>query len=103
MANKGHRGTFYYLLVNEGIVVSKYRILDDIWPNLEEKKALANLYSTIYRLRQLFIELGLPIQIERVNDGYELKTNDAIIVTSTSDADAFLLESKGYLWAYHLG
>lgn len=53
MANKGHRGTFYYLLVNEGIVVSKYRILDDIWPNLEEKKALANLYSTIYRLRQL--------------------------------------------------
>ncbi|QSB10783.1 response regulator [Lysinibacillus fusiformis] len=94
---------FYYLLVNEGNVVSKYRILDDIWPNLEEKRALANLYSTIYRLRQLFIELSLPIQIERVNDGYELKTNDAIIVTSTSDADAFLLESKGYLWAYHLG
>jgi len=29
---------FYYLLINEGKVVSKYRILDDIWPNLDEKK-----------------------------------------------------------------
>ena len=28
----------YYLLVHEGIVVSKYRILDDIWPNIDEKK-----------------------------------------------------------------
>ncbi|AUS88133.1 response regulator receiver protein [Lysinibacillus sp. YS11] len=93
---------FYYLLVHEGIVVSKYRILDDIWPNIDEKKALANLYNTIYRLRQLFIELGLPIQIERVNEGYELKTNDAIVITSTLESDAFLLESKGYLWAYHL-
>ncbi|WP_155589979.1 response regulator [Lysinibacillus cavernae] len=94
---------FYYLLVNEGIVVSKYRILDDIWPNLDEKKALANLYNTIYRIRQLFIEIGLPIQIERVNDGYELKTNGAIIIADSSDPTAFILESKGYLWAYNLG
>ena len=92
---------FYYLLINEGKVVSKYRILDDIWPNLDEKKAIANLYNTIYRLRQLFNELSVPIQIERVNDGYELRTNESVEIQYESDQDAFLLESKGYLWAYN--
>ncbi|MGE7843452.1 response regulator [Lysinibacillus sp. NPDC093712] len=93
---------FYYLLLNEGIVVSKYRILDDIWPNLDEKKALANLYNTIYRLRQLFTELNVPIQIERVNNGYELKTNNAVVLQMQDDTDSFVLESKGYLWAYKI-
>lgn len=93
---------FYYLLVNENKVVSKYRMLDDIWPNLDEKKALANLYNTIYRLRQLFTELNVPIQIERVNDGYELKTNSAIHFQPPTSPKSHLLESKGYLWAYNI-
>jgi two-component SAPR family response regulator len=93
---------FYYLLLNEGIVVSKYRILDDIWPNLDERKALANLYNTIYRLRQLFTELNVPIQIERINNGYELKTNNAVVLQMPNETDSFVLESKGYLWAYKI-
>jgi len=68
---------------------------------LMKKKAIANLYNTIYRLRQLFNELSVPIQIERVNDGYELRTNEAVEIQYESDQDAFLLESKGYLWAYN--
>lgn len=93
---------FYYLLVNEGKIVSKYQILDDIWPNLDEKKALANLYNTIYHLRKLFIDLNVPIQIERINDGYELISNNAIVLHSPNEAESFLLESKGYLWAYKM-
>lgn len=91
---------FYYLLVQEGKVVSKYSILDDIWPNHEEKRALANLYNTIYRMRQLFIELHLPIQIERINDGYELIANNAILRLPPLNVKVPLLETKGYLWAY---
>lgn len=94
---------FYYLLVNESKVVSKYRILDDIWPNLDEKKALANLYNTIYRMRKLFADLNLPIQIERINDGYELKTNNAVALQPPERPKTLLLESKGYLWAYNMG
>ena len=93
---------FYYLVVNEGKIVSKYRILDDIWPNLDEKKALANLYNTIYHLRKLFIDLTVPVQIERINDGYELKTNNAIVLHPQKEAESFVLESKGYLWAYNM-
>ncbi|MFF5995935.1 response regulator [Lysinibacillus sp. KU-BSD001] len=91
---------FYYLLVHEGKRVSKYRILDDLWPNHEEKRALANLYNTIYRLRQLFTEHDLSIEIERINDGYELKSNHAITRLSSLNSHGTLLETKGYLWAY---
>lgn len=93
---------FYYLLVNEGKIVSKYRILDDIWPNLDGKKALANLYNTIYHLRKLFTDLDVPIQIERTNDGYELITNNAIVLHQQNETESFFLESKGYLWAYKM-
>ncbi len=93
---------FYYFLLHEGKVCSKWRIIDDIWSNLDEKRALANLYNTIYRMRQLFVELDLPIIIERVNDGYILKTNGAIEIDPKPNEAALLLEDKGYLWAYGL-
>lgn len=91
---------FYYFLLHEGNVCRKWSVIDDIWPNSEEKRALSNLYNTIYRMRQLFTELDLPIVIERVNDGYEMKTNDCIMLEKNDNRDAMLLESKGYLWAY---
>lgn len=91
---------FYYLLVHEGKIVSKYQILDEVWPNHEEKRALANLYNTIYRLRQLFTDNHLSIQIDRINEGYEMKSNDAIIRLPRNNSSENLLESKGYLWAY---
>jgi two-component system, LytTR family, response regulator len=94
---------FYYLLLHEGSAVTKWRIIDDIWPHLNEKRALANLYNTIYRMRQLFVELDVPIIIERANDGYEMQTNYAINYIKNHNEDVFLLESKGYLWAYQLG
>lgn len=91
---------FYYLLVHEGKIVSKYQIIDDIWTNHVEKRALANLYNTIYRMRQLFTEHNLSIQIERINNGYELKANDAILRLPAINEKVVLLETKGYLWAY---
>ncbi|PAQ16447.1 response regulator receiver protein [Bacillaceae bacterium SAOS 7] len=93
---------FYYFLLNEGKVVSKWRILEDIWPNIAEKRALANLYNTIYHMRQLFAELDVPIVLDRVNNGYEMKQNEAIKFLPPHSEDECLLESKGYLWAYQL-
>ncbi|MEG0259621.1 MAG: response regulator [Lysinibacillus sp.] len=91
---------FYYLLIRENTVVSKYRIIDDLWPNHDDKRATANLYNTIYRMRQLFTELGVPIQIDRVNNGYELKTGSAIQLQPSKNPEDTLLETKGYLWSY---
>lgn len=91
---------FYFLLVNEKRMISKYRIIDALWPNRDEKSALSNLYNTIYRMRQLFTELNLQIEIQRVNDGYTLIAEQAIQIEPKLNEDAFLLESKGYLWSY---
>ncbi|HDR6271855.1 TPA: response regulator [Bacillus cereus] len=91
---------FYYFVLNNGRFISKWRIIDDIWSNLEDKRALSNLYNTIYRLRQLFVQLEVPVTIERVNDGYEMRFDNTLEVLNRKDASELLLESKGYLWAY---
>ncbi|OAB47793.1 response regulator [Paenibacillus antarcticus] len=91
---------FYYLLLHENKLCYKWRIIDDLWTNGEEKRALSNLYNTIYRIRQLFMELDIPIVIERRHDGYIMNTNKSIVIEPKERPDARLLESKGYLWAY---
>lgn len=93
---------FYYFLLNENKLCYKWRIIDDIWTNIEEKRALSNLYNTIYRMRQLFMELDLPIIINRINDGYIMNANNSIVIEPKQSTDVLLLESKGYLWAYRL-
>ncbi len=93
---------FYYFLLHENKLCLKWRIIDDIWAHVEEKRALSNLYNTIYRMRQIFMELDVPIVIDRINDGYIMNTNNCIVIDPKERKDAFLLESKGYLWAYHL-
>ncbi|WP_036717459.1 LytTR family DNA-binding domain-containing protein [Paenibacillus sp. JCM 10914] len=90
---------FYYFLLHDNKLCYKWRIIDDLWTNVEEKRALSNLYNTIYRMRQLFMELDIPIVIERMNDGYMMNTNNSIVIAKESP-NALLLESKGYLWAY---
>lgn len=91
---------FYYFLLNDGKICSKWRLIDDIWTNVDEKRAISNLYNTIYRMRQLFSELNVPIVIERINDGYEMKTNDSIKIEERENENDLLLEAKGYLWSY---
>ncbi|MDQ6423063.1 response regulator [Paenibacillus sp. LHD-117] len=93
---------FYYFLLHENKLCLKWRIIDDIWTHIEEKRALPNLYNTIYRMRQLFMELDVPIVIDRINDGYIMNTNNSIVIEPKEKPDALLLESKGYLWAYRL-
>lgn len=93
---------FYYFLLHENKLCLKWRIIDDIWAHVEEKRALANLYNTIYRMRQLFMELDVPIVIDRINDGYIMNTNNCIVIEPKEKPDTLLLESKGYLWAYRL-
>jgi two-component system LytT family response regulator len=91
---------FYYFLLHENKLCLKWRIIDDLWTNMEDKRAFSNLYNTIYRMRKVFMELNVPIVIERINDGYIMNTNNSIVREPKEMPDALLLESKGYLWAY---
>ncbi|WEK54648.1 MAG: response regulator [Candidatus Cohnella colombiensis] len=91
---------FYYFLLHENKLCLKWRIIDDLWANIDDKRALSNLYNTIYRMRKLFMELDVPIVIDRINEGYIMSTNNSITLEQKENTDALLLESKGYLWSY---
>lgn len=91
---------FYYFLLHENKLCLKWRIIDDLWTNAEEKRAVSNLYTSIYRMRKLFMELDIPIVIDRINDGYMMKTNNSILIEKNEQPNTPLLESKGYLWSY---
>jgi two-component SAPR family response regulator len=46
------RELFSYLLMKSGIHVHKDELCDELWPNLDSQRALANLQVTICRLRK---------------------------------------------------
>lgn len=93
---------FYYFLLHDNKLCSKWRIIDDLWGDIDNKRTLSNLHNTIYRLRQMFAELNIPIVIDRISDGYIMNTNNSVIILPKEQPHLQLLESKGYLWAYRV-
>lgn len=81
---------FAYLLFNKGNHVSKWTLIDILWPDMSEDKALNNLYSTIYRIKSVLKEISHNPQIEMINSGYILISNGVL-----SDMELFkMLISK---------
>ncbi|WP_337104132.1 response regulator [Paenibacillus sp. YIM B09110] len=62
-----------YFLCHPRRDISKWRIIDLLWPELPEERALHNLHNTIYRLKKLTKEHGLSLDIQKTNDGYLLE------------------------------
>ncbi|MFS0781812.1 response regulator [Bacillus sp. 1P06AnD] len=112
---------FYYFVLHNGFYCSKWSIIDSIWPEMDEKRALANLYNTIYRLRNLFQNEGDSLILESGNEGYRLILSKQVYIDyfhwktlmkafgEKKDAQIGkelhsiykgpLLDLKGYLWA----
>jgi two-component system, LytTR family, response regulator len=53
-----------YLICNRGSFVSKEKIADALWPELDGDKSMANLYLAHYYIRKLSQQTGLSIPIE---------------------------------------
>lgn len=64
---------FAYFLVRQGKYVSKWELLELFWPELEENRALNNLYNTIYRIKKVLRLMPLSPQIQKMNGGYILE------------------------------
>ena len=64
---------FAYLLENREMPVHKEKLCDLLWPDLEPKKALVNLQSTIYSIRKVLREYdNREIRIKYAGDNYIL-------------------------------
>ena len=69
--SKGRELLAYLVQHGDGIV-PKDVLIDLFWPNVNEKNAYDNLYSTIYQLRKTLDELGIPVKITNSAHGYEV-------------------------------
>lgn len=77
----------YMLLQKSEKEVSKWRLLDAIWPEKDETKGDINLRSTISRLNRTFRESNIDISMVSTGNGYRLDINEPEL-----EVDAFLLE-----------
>ncbi len=82
---------FAYFVTYKGQYISKWKLLELFWSDMDEERGLHNLYNTVYRIKQVIKKVQNSINIKKVNDGYILETQ-----TILSDLDRLnvLIESE---------
>lgn len=112
---------FAYLVHTRDKAVSKEQLQDLFWQDLETEKAVANLHTTVYQIRQTLKSVDLPIQIVynggryRVELGavgldseqWETALSHAVLGMDEGQQFRLLLDgyrgdylgTEGYLWA----
>lgn len=115
---------FCYLLHHRGSVINREALIDLLFPDSDEKRAMTHLYTIIYQIRKMMADLDIDITISKVGAqrGYTLELNDVSVDVDvwqeelrrlgqiTSDnceayqrlIDAYTgdyFSSQGYLWA----
>lgn len=80
---------FAYMLLQKSrmTVTSKWRMIEDLWPDKESEKAEINLRSTIFRFNKTFREMAVNISIDHRGNGYILTTRECSL-----EVDAQILE-----------
>ncbi|MCC3374795.1 response regulator [Cohnella sp. REN36] len=65
---------FAYLLHHRGNIVLKETLLELLWPELDMKQAMRQLYTSIYHVRQCLQQMGMDVQIRNltIQEGYVL-------------------------------
>ncbi len=69
---------FAYLLTHQQTHISKWSLVDMIWPDMEEGRGLNNLYSTISRIKPILNTLPYNPVIKMLNSGYILEANQQL-------------------------
>lgn len=64
---------FCYLWQSNERPVNKYRIMEELWPEIEADRGGALLHTTVYQLRKVLKELGYENGIQFRNDQYQLE------------------------------
>ncbi|MBS2772054.1 response regulator [Anoxybacillus rupiensis] len=113
---------FSFLIHHRHTPVHKEAIIDQLWPDTDYEKSVAQLYSTVYQIRQALKKAGIHITIASFNHSYKLDLNgirldvdewerrineQPIMTEATLDHHREILDlyggdylaESGYLWA----
>lgn len=78
---------FALLIINRKSGVSKWKIIDLLWGEINSKKAEQNLYTTIFRLKKSLKEIGIHVSIKNNTGIYNIYLKD--IYCDLIDFDRF--------------
>ncbi|MGM7683803.1 response regulator [Cytobacillus sp. Hm23] len=76
---------FAYFLVKPNQIIDKWIFTELLWGDMENDRAVHNLYTTVYRLKKVLKEKNISLNVKQMNEGYMLN-----ISTVNSDLDDFL-------------
>ncbi|MFC5467395.1 response regulator [Cohnella suwonensis] len=65
---------FAYFLCHPNREIVKWKLADALWPDMDEDRAMNNMYNSVYRLKKTLKEHGLGIDVLKTQDGYSLDT-----------------------------
>ena len=66
------RELFIYLWHNSPNPVHRSRIIEDLWPEHPEDRAITLMHTTLYQLRKIIKEIGYEKPVKLVNEQYTL-------------------------------
>ncbi|WP_240419296.1 response regulator [Paenibacillus periandrae] len=67
---------FAFFLCHPGKELSKWHLVDLLWPQMQEDRSSHNLHNTIYRLKKILKEHRIGIDIQNTNEGYRMEVSD---------------------------
>lgn len=67
---------FAYLLCWPNENISKWKLVDFLWPEMNQERAIHNLHNNVYRLKKLLKEQDIQMDVVKTGDGYLLKPLD---------------------------
>lgn len=59
-----------YFLCHPDKEISKWQLIEMLWPEMDEERSLPNLHTSIYSLKKMLKELGLACDIQKTIEGY---------------------------------
>jgi two-component SAPR family response regulator len=72
---------FAFLVHQRGRTVSRDKLIEAIWPDIDPHKAAVQLYTAVYQMRQGLKKSGLPITVEnvRLEEGYRIPSEQVCL------------------------
>lgn len=70
---------FAYFVQNHKNTIRKGELIDLMWSNLPWEKAHSQLYSTVYQIRKMTQQIGIPIKISSQDEFYRIIIDDVEI------------------------
>lgn len=72
---------FAFLVHQRGRTVSRDKLIEAIWPDIDPHKATVQLYTAVYQMRQGLKKTGLPVTVEnvRLEEGYRIPSEQVCL------------------------